>query len=69
MYPIAEFGQQKTLKGGDIWFKTEAMNFQKVQDGNFVSLISENEATSNFFPYNIESQAFSTKVSNSDVWG
>lgn len=45
------------------------MNFQKVQDGDFVSLISEDEATSNFFPYNIESQVFSTKVSNSDVWG
>jgi len=69
VYPIVDFGQEKTLKGGDIWFKTEAMNFQKVQDGNFVSLISENEATSNFFPYNIESQVFSTKVSSSDVWG
>ena len=45
------------------------MNFQKVEGGNFASLISEDEATSNFFPYNIESQVFSTKVSNSDVWG
>ena len=68
VFPVEQLSGERSIFGGDTWFKTEAVNFQKIE-GGFKSLIQEDSSTSNFFPYNIESQPFSTKVANSDVWG
>ena len=70
VYDISElYNGNLSIQGGDAWFKTEAINFQTINNGVFRSLIKDNSSISNFFPYNIEAQPFSTRVANSDVWG
>lgn len=69
VYSVADdFGSAQTITGGDCWWKTSPVNFQRVQNGLFTSIIKQNSSSPNFFPYNIESQSFSEKVRNSDVW-
>ena len=69
-YPIEQLNNEHEVFGGDVWYKTEAVNFQKLGQVNmFKSLIQEDTKTANFFPYNLESQDFNKKVLNSDVWG
>lgn len=69
--PIADFGTETAveIEGGDVWWKTAPVNFQKVTDAGFASIITEDSADPNFFPYNLEAKSFSDKVRNSDVWG
>jgi len=67
-YDISNFGGVQTISGGDVWWKTAPVNFQKVKSGSFESIIEEESSSPNFFPYNIEAQSFSDKVRNSDVW-
>ena len=69
VYSVADdFGTAQTITGGDCWWKTSPVNFQRVQNGLFKSIIKQNSSSPNFFPYNIEAQSFSEKVRNSDVW-
>lgn len=69
--PIADFGTETAveIEGGDVWWKTAPVNFQKITDAGFASIITEDSADPNFFPYNLEAKSFSDKVRNSDVWG
>lgn len=69
--PIADFGTETAveIEGGDVWWKTAPVNFQKITDTGFASIITEDSADPNFFPYNLEAKSFSDKVRNSDVWG
>jgi len=69
--PISDFGQADAIAidGGDVWWKSAPVNFQKIGAQTFESIITEDSADPNFFPYNIENQSFSDKVRNSDVWG
>jgi len=71
VYDIADFASEEgdTIEGyGDTWWKTAAVNFQRFQQDQFKSIITNEEAEPNFFPYGIESQVFSPRVRNSDVW-
>lgn len=69
-FPIDELNNEHYLYGGDVWYKTEAVNFQRLGSiSMFGSLIQEGSKVPNFFPYNLESQDFNKKVANSDVWG
>ena len=64
--PIADFGTETAveIEGGDVWWKTAPVNFQKVTDAGFASIITEDSADPNFFPYNLEAKSFSDKVRN-----
>ena len=71
VYDIDDFASEEgdTIEGyGDTWWKTAAVNFQRFQNEQFKSIITNEEAEPNFFPYGIESQVFSPRVRNSDVW-
>jgi hypothetical protein len=68
VYNVSDITSENVIEGGDVWWKTEAVNFQKIGQGVFNSIITEDSSDPNFFPYNIESQMFSNKVRNSDVW-
>lgn len=68
-YSVDDWGTEQSIVGGDSWWKVTPMNFQKDSTGSFTSIITENGSSPNFLPYNIESQSFSEKVRNSDVWG
>lgn len=69
VYSVAsDFGTPQSITGGDCWWKTSPVNFQKVENGIFKSIIKQSSSSPNFFPYNIEAQSFSEKVRNSDVW-
>lgn len=71
VYDIVNFASEEgdTIEGyGDTWWKTAAVNFQRFQNEQFKSIITNEEAEPNFFPYGIESQVFSPRVRNSDVW-
>jgi hypothetical protein len=69
--PITDFGTATAvdIEGGDVWWKTAPVNFQKITNLGFGSIITEDSADPNFFPYNLEAKSFSDKVRNSDVWG
>lgn len=69
--PISDFGTGTAvgIEGGDVWWKTAPVNFQKITNLGFASIITEDSADPNFFPYNLEAKSFSDKVRNSDVWG
>ena len=71
VFPIEDFGSETPveIQGGDVWWKTSPVNFQKIIDTGFASIITEDSADPNFFPYNLEAKSFSDKVRNSDVWG
>lgn len=69
VYPIEEFGNTQEVVGGDTWWRSMPVQFRPVDGTGFVSSISgTNSYTQNFLPYNLESQVFSEKVRNSDVW-
>ena len=69
VYDVNQWGSEQSILGGDSWWKVTPVNFQKDSTGSFTSIITQDGSSPNFLPYNIESQVFSEKVRNSDVWG
>ena len=57
------------VTGGDVWWRTVPVNFQKFENAVYKSIITNESSDPNFLPYNVESQVFNEKVRNSDVWG
>lgn len=69
VYPIEDFGSEQYIQGGDSWWRSMPVQFRPIDGTGFSSSISGTQTfTQNFLPYNLESQVFSEKVRNSDVW-
>jgi len=69
VFTIDQFGQEIIMENGDSWWRSIPMNLARIVNGDFRSIVREDSASSNFFPYYVESDRFSYKVTNSDVNG